>query len=58
MGFEISKRIRTEVGMPPERSDRRQRAIVKLWDGLALIDNRCARALVLSAIVHLAEVDL
>jgi hypothetical protein len=57
MGLGNSKRIRTEVGTPPDESDRKQRAIVKLWGGLALIDNGCARALVLSAIAHLAEAD-
>ncbi|GLI94218.1 hypothetical protein LMG27198_32100 [Methylocystis echinoides] len=47
-------KARKVVTVPPERV-RRERAILRLWSGLALIDDECARTLVVSAICCLAE---
>lgn len=35
--------------------ERRQFAILFLWEGYALLDDECARVLAMSAITHLAE---
>jgi hypothetical protein len=49
-----SKSQQKAVTVPRVRV-RRERAILRLWSGLTLIDDECTRALVVTAICCLAE---
>ncbi len=64
MGLVIRKKAKPEVEARPVSAftsgslfERRQFAILFLWEGYALTDNECARAFVLSAITHLSEME-